>query len=723
MVCGVNELEGDEMSNEKNVLNLDEKQKQCVEYLDGPLLMVAGAGSGKTATMLYRLQQIWNERTTKTLAITFTVKAANEMKERLGAIPRGSFIGTIHSFCNRFFIRSKYILELGFTKTPVPYRGDEQLFILYREQKHHPFHAYCADKETLADMIIQLQWYLNRYGKIPEGSDYEAYRLLHDLMRKVNIKYNKISFDDMLLYSLEILDNHPEYGEKLNETFPYLMIDEYQDVNLLQQEIFLKIAGRNPNICVVGDANQSIYAFRGAVIDLILNFQTIYPDAKVITLENNYRSFHDVIELANLNISHNRKKSELEMRAIRGKSKNSSVKVIEVPTPYYEAREVVNRLRELSIDELEDSAVLFRLNEFALYIEQFLILNDVPYRYYKKGGMFEHPIIKLSCSMFQYFEDRSMASIEEFLDLLCYEYVPYKTRESLKDILLRSNKTDPLEALIEAYPSIKNKPLLYEKDNWKRAGYYIYETITAYPEAPQNTTDLISSVVAFYMNYIKTIADSKDDQATLQVDIPAIRSTDYFRVFYEMICFSSHKLKPAGILKIIQQWRNQANQKKGVELLTIHSAKGLEWKRVFIIGNINHPSFHRMQKEKEKCIEEQMELLEIMEEMDAEKEPIRYRNFDKRLQETIEQINECTEYQEEERRVWYVAMTRAKEELYLLKPENNTFEYFKDLSPLLPSKNEPFTTKRIKQPIGGYLNGQCPFFFPEDELGDEDVPF
>ncbi len=381
--------------------SLNDRQKEAVLCTDGPVLIIAGAGSGKTRVLTHRIAYLIKEKNIaahEILAVTFTNKAAEELKHRLkklvGIPAREMWVGTFHSICGRILRRD--IDKLGWDKNYAIYDSDDQKSLIkevlkaldYDEKKYKP--AAVLDSISKAkNELIAVETYESNAADFWQEKIAPCYRLYQDKLRK----NNAIDFDDMLMLTVELLQKFKSVREHYQHRFKYINIDEYQDTNHAQYMIAHLISGHHGNICVVGDDDQSIYGFRGADIRNILEFEDDYPSAKVFKLEENYRSSKNILEAANNVISNNagRKQKQLWTKSGSGEKITSYLAADERD----EARFVAGEIKKLSTSRpLNDIAVLYRTNAQTRVIEEVFLQNGLPYRIFSGFRFYERKEIK-----------------------------------------------------------------------------------------------------------------------------------------------------------------------------------------------------------------------------------------------------------------------------------------------------------------------------------------
>lgn len=368
---------------------LNEQQRQGVLTTEGPVLLLAGAGSGKTRVLTTRTAYLIEEKQVdpwNIMAITFTNKAAGEMKERVeSSVGFGAekiWVTTFHSTCVRFLKR--YIDRLGYDTNFTIYDTDDQKTVMKEVCKKLQIDTKMLKERTILSAVSSAKNELispEEYERLAIG-DYRTGKIAqaYKEYQKVLRKSNALDFDDLLVKAVELLKNCPEVLEQYQERFRYIMVDEYQDTNTAQFELIRLLAGKYRNLCVVGDDDQSIYKFRGANIRNILDFEKTYPDAAVIKLEQNYRSTQNVLDAANAVIRNNRGRKEKALWTDQGEGNRIHLKQFD--TAYEEAEfiadDIYGKCRTGGIS-YGDCAVLFRTNAQARLVEERFVLKGIPY--------------------------------------------------------------------------------------------------------------------------------------------------------------------------------------------------------------------------------------------------------------------------------------------------------------------------------------------------------
>ena len=596
--------------------NLNKQQLEAVQYINGPLLVLAGAGSGKTRVLTTRIAYLVNEKNinpNNILAITFTNKAANEMKERINNMlgyTYGMQISTFHSFGLRIIKENYEALE--YQKNFTILDSDDTLTLIKKIMKDLNIDVKAYNPKAIKNSISGAK------NELLDAKGYAKYAL-SDFDEKVNKVFehyektlktnNSLDFDDLLFLPIKLFKDNPDILEKYQDQFKYILIDEYQDTNKAQYILVKMISAKYQNICVVGDDAQSIYAFRGSDYKNILNFEKDYPNAKVVLLEQNYRSTKQILDCANDVIKNNKS----------GKLKNLWTKSEKGELPIYhtaydekdEARYVVNEIEKKikNKEPLSEIAVLYRTNAESRNIEEFLRLKNIPYRVI---GSF-------------YFYNR-----KEIKDLIAYLKVIYNSNDdvSISRIINVPKRGIGLKTISDlnkkAY--LENESIYNVIDSGKPLEFK--KLIDSIKEKQENLS--LTELVDLILNESGMMDELKSEKS-LEADI-RIENLEEFKTItkhYEEqtgIASLEDFLEQISLVSDVEEYKNNSEV---VSLMTVHSAKGLEFNTVFIIG-----------------LEEGL---------------FPHRN-------SLMSVDEI----EEERRLCYVAITRAKTNLYLLNASKRT---------------------------------------------------
>lgn len=591
---------------------LNKEQRSAVEAVEGPVMVFAGAGTGKTRTLTARIVHMINNcgiEPKNILAITFTNKAANEMRQRItNSLDEGVNgrvnISTIHSLCAR--ILRKNITKLGFKKDFEIIDEDEANKILseilkdmYIDKK--ALHPRAAAK-AISDFKNQV-----RDLTLDEENIYKKYQSY--------LKENSlVDFDDLLVLTLELLEEHDVVRDYYQYIYRYILVDEFQDTNKTQYSIVKLLAGEKENLFVVGDDDQSIYSFRGACYDNMLDFKKDYPNAQIFKLVQNYRSTNNILKGANALIKNNKLRENKELFSeIPG-----TVKDIVVHDAYYfedETRYVVNEIAHLMSHnnyKPSDIAVLYRNNAISRPFELSFIESKIPYNIYGGFSYLKRKEVKDVLSYLRFIVDPTKILHFRRIINTPARGIGDKTIQNVLDYMEEYNLSlfDAIEELNEKYPSTKNGLLKSFKDMIEDLASKI-ETLDL-----QDFFDLVLEKTG-YLEMLK----AEDFGETNRIEnVEEFKSILYHvDELYALEGLTQKEKIKVGLDEVVLDQSSENESEKGVVLSTIHSVKGLEFKAVFLVA-----------------LEEGI-FPTIREEADLE----------------------------EERRVAYVAVTRAKEKLYL----------------------------------------------------------
>jgi DNA helicase-2/ATP-dependent DNA helicase PcrA len=375
-------------ASESNLTDLNQAQREAVQHTEGPVLVVAGAGSGKTRVLTHRVAHLVHDLKVKPneiLAITFTNKAAGEMRERLermlGTTARAIWILTFHAACGRILRREAE--RLGYKSTFSIYDDQDQVRLtkacleeLGKDPKRFSPRGIHSQISRMKNELVSPEQALARVASFWDQTVAETYELYQ---RRLHAS-NAVDFDDMLMLTVEVLERFPEALERWQKAFRYILVDEYQDTNHAQYRLLQLLGGKHHNVCAVGDQDQSIYAFRGADIRNIIEFERDFPGTHVVTLEQNYRSTNSILRAANAVIENNRERKPKNLFSDLGEG--DPVRVVEVEDEHAEARFVAAEIASLIDGGLSASeiAVFYRTNAQSRVLEDVLVRQDVPYQ-------------------------------------------------------------------------------------------------------------------------------------------------------------------------------------------------------------------------------------------------------------------------------------------------------------------------------------------------------
>jgi len=575
--------------------NLNEEQKKAVLHKDGPLLILAGAGSGKTRVLTHRIAYLISECSVSPyniLAITFTNKAAREMKSRveklLGDLAENIWVGTFHSVCIRILRRD--IDKIGFDRKFVIYDTTDQQTLIKDCIKHLNLNEKNFPPKSVIEMIGRAKDELiepDAYAKMYEG-DFRMNKVakIYELYQKRLFDNNALDFDDIIMHTIKLFLEHPPVLEFYQRRFKYILVDEYQDTNTAQYSLVSLLAQINRNLCVVGDDDQSIYKWRGANIRNILDFEKEFDDCTVIKLEQNYRSTQNILDAANNVIRNNlgRKKKTLWTSNERGEA----VSWFEANNEHEEAMFVCREIKRL-VNETDmrysDFAVLYRVNALSRVLEEMLMREGIPYRIF--GGL--------------RFYDR-----KEIKDIIAYLRVIQNPSDniSLKRIInvpkrgIGNTTIDNIEkiasqrncSMFSIISSAREIPELQRAAAKLEAFEHMIAEFRMQKEI-MNVPELMESVIQ-KSGILEEL--EKEDSIESQSRIENIKELLSLAIEYEQQVMqenvSDDDFKEEGLegflehVSLVSDIDNMDDGDDKIVLMTLHSAKGLEFPYVFMVG-------------------------------------------------------------------------------------------------------------------------------------------
>lgn len=619
-------------------VNLNDEQKEVVRCIDGPVIVFAGAGSGKTRVITYRIAYLLSLGVSpyNILAMTFTNKAAEEMKNRVDKLVPGKgkdvWVSTFHSFCANFLYKEAEKAGIG------------RNFVIYDETDQKQVIKECMKEMLISEKELSVDVVKEMICRAKDNLlDSESYKInsfvykdsFRDVVSDIYIRYenklqkaNALDFGDLLLKTVETLRKDEELKEKYSGRFRYIHIDEYQDVNLAQAVLAKILASKHNNICVVGDDDQAIYSWRGADVNYLLNFKKEFPSAKEFKLERNYRSTKIILEVANALISHNSHRASKHLWSSDDNCSADDIKIINFNTEYDEARFIAREIKVLKEKYNEGSiAVFYRTNAQSRVFEEVFLSESIPYRIIGSVGFYERQEIK---------------------DIISYLRVMFNTADSvsLKRIINVPVRGigDTTVTYLETLAKEKNTTLweqivkVDETDLSLRTKNAVWKFLSLYDVLKSNSEKMLpSEFIPFLVEkigYIKMLEEqfsrSHNDQrfldkvANIEELVSAARN---YEIEEGVTTIEDFLTKISLLTKVETEGKPTAEEFFGeeeyVSLMTLHAAKGLEFDTVFITG------------------------------------------LEERIFPVWWAVNGHILDIEEERRLCYVGITRAKKKLYL----------------------------------------------------------
>lgn len=604
---------------------LNPMQQEAVYYTEGPLLILAGAGSGKTRVLTHRIAWLIDEvgvNPWNILAITFTNKAAGEMRERVDNIVGfGSeqiWVSTFHSACVR--ILRRFADTLGYERNFVIYDTDDSKSVMKEICKRLNIDAKIYKERALLaaissaknEMVTASEYALNAAGDFGKQRVAEVYREYE----KALLKNNAMDFDDLLVKTVEVLRNNEDARNYYQERFKYIMVDEYQDTNTVQFRLVSLLAGKYRNLCVVGDDDQSIYKFRGANIYNILNFEKEFPDAKVIKLEQNYRSTQNILDAANAVICNN--KGRKEKKLWTANESGEKIHFNQYQNEYDEAYQVVDEIgRVVSSGKAHynDFAILYRTNAQSRVLEEKFVARSIPYRIVGGVNFYQRREIKDILAYLKTIDNgRDDVALQRIIN------VPKRGigATTLGKFMEYGQARDL--SLFEALEFCDDIPRLGKAGDKIRAFVNMIDVFRAQSEYI-TLAELLQNVLD-ETGYVKELEAESTEEAQGRIE-------NIDELMNKVIAYEEAEEEPtlSGFLEnvaLVADIDSLNEAEDYVMLMTLHSAKGLEFPYVYMCGMEDglFPSYMTI-------------------------------------------VNDDPEEIEEERRLCYVGITRAKKRLTL----------------------------------------------------------
>ena len=662
---------------------LNPEQRRAVETTEGPLLIQAGAGSGKTKTLTHRIAYIIaNGQATayNILAVTFTNKAAREMRERVAKLlgeeaDNRSFMpymGTFHSICVKILRQDGE--HIGVSRQFVIFDESDRIATIKRACKHIKVEEKSFSARSIGSIISMAKNDLSTPDKMEDAGSTPAYKVaaqVFPLYEKALREANAMDFDDLIGKTVKLLTQNPDVRDKWRHRFQYVMIDEYQDTNAAQYKLVRLLTNEDQNIAVVGDDWQSVYSWRGADYKNILNFTRDYKDATEIKLEQNYRSTKSILDAAHAVITRNNRRSDKKLWTAEGAG--MPVQMLQVPSERAEGEAIVRRMRnavDAGFRKYSDFAVLYRTNAQSRSIEETFLYYGVPYRII--GG--------------QKFYDR-----KEVKDLLAYMRFIYQPEDRasfgrIVNVPARGIGEKSLQNFLDwrtargwtLHQALEEVRLCTTLKGKAKTGFLeLSDLIKNMRELAENTSpEQLLEAIVHRIDYNAYLEDGTPQGESRRENVEELIGVaqKYHEEGVEMF------LEEVALVSDVDQADYEGN---AVTLMTLHSAKGLEFPVVFMVGM------------EESIFPHSRALLDPFE-------------------------------MEEERRLCYVGMTRAREELYMVAATGRMI--FGDVQHNAPSRflseiDSNFKTAGMIDPgiLGApqKVDDQEPRYVPDIEVGDK----
>ncbi len=658
----------------KYLENLNDKQREAAMYTEGALLILAGAGSGKTSTMTRRIAYLVDEKGVSPyniLAVTFTNKAAREMEERVEEILGSNsrmWIMTFHAACLRMLRMDGD--RLGYTNSFAVYDPVDQKSIVKNLLKEYEIDEKKFTPNSILSNISKAKEQEIGPREFEENAgDFrdETVAKVYGGYERILSRNNAMDFDDLILNAVRLLKENPDVLEKYQERFRYIMVDEYQDTNQLQYKLISLLAKKYGNICVVGDDDQCIYQWRGADIRNILNFEKEFPKAKVVKLEQNYRSTANILEAAHSVISNNkqRKRKKLWTDASQGEK----IQYHRLESDYREAGYIAQEIGYMvqQGENYRDFAILYRTNAQSRNFEDSLAQRRIPYRVI--GGLRYYDRMEIK-DMIAY-----MRLVANPMDDIAFDRVVNSPKRGIGKATMDKIKSVANYCEKSIFQYVESEAIADTLSGKASRGMNEFlEIIREYSEEKENlrVSDIYEGLL-IKSGYLKAL----EDQGTAEADGRIENLMEFKSVIYEFENRDS-KLELDEFLEklaLLSDVDNHDSEANAVTLMTMHSAKGLEFPYVFMPGMEDglFPSW--------------------------------------RSRDSISQM-------EEERRLCYVGMTRAKRRLWMTSAESRLLygkvnatresEFMREINPKLLAGDGVYKSGSVGAKTGStrYLDGR-----------------
>ena len=565
--------------------SLNPVQKEAASCTEGPLLILAGAGSGKTRVLTHRIAYLIEEKGVNPwniMAITFTNKAAQEMRDRVDRLvefgAESIWVATFHSSCVR--ILRRYIDRLGYDNHFTIYDTDDQKSVIRKAVKELDLDPKQYREGPLLGVIsaaknemIEPQDFETQAGgdfrMCQEAKIYKAYQ-------KTLIDNNAVDFDDLLLLTVRLLRENRDILEAYQERLRYIMVDEYQDTNSVQFELIRLLSGKYHNLCVVGDDDQSIYKFRGADITNILSFEETFPGAKVVKLEQNYRSTNNILEAANAVIANNAHRKEKHLWSENGEGKE--VSFIHYETAYGEAEDVIDKIQtsvHMGKHQYQDCAILYRTNAQSRAFEEKCIKKSVPYRLVGGVNFYQRQEIK---DILAY-----LKTIDSGRDDLSVTRIVNVPKRGIGQVTLNKLAVYASEHGMRLFQAMEQVEQIsgIGKAADKIKGFVNQIMVFRALAKELDAAELIESILeqTGYLEELEKLEEDKAQAKQENLDEFQNKAADYYANHDEAAL--TDFLEEVALVADIDNMDSEADS---LTLMTLHSAKGLEFPVVYMTG-------------------------------------------------------------------------------------------------------------------------------------------
>ena len=564
---------------------LNDMQQLACYHTEGPLLILAGAGSGKTRVLTHRIAYLIEEKNVNPyniMAITFTNKAASEMRNRVNKIvgfgAEQVWVSTFHSACVR--ILRRYIDRIGYNNDFSIYDTEDEKKIIREVIKRLNLDSKIYKENAMLHKISDFKNKLLTTGDVEAMAqkDFKMVNIskIYNDYQDTLFRNNALDFDDLIMLTVKLFNQVPEVLESYQNRLSYIMVDEYQDTNAAQFAFVKMLADKNKNICVVGDDDQSIYKFRGADISNILQFEKYFPNARIVKLEQNYRSTKNILEAANAVIKNNTGRKEKTLWSDNEEGKK--IDLYKADDGYDEARMVASSIKE-EVDSgraaYNDFAVLYRTNAQSRVIEEKLLMKNIPYKIIGGQNFYQRKEIK---DMIAY-----LKIINNTTDDLSVERVINVPKRGIGETTLRHLKSYAERMNCDLFDALLDVESISELSrSINKIKYFVYHIQSFKEKLESGSLKELAEFIFEESGYLRELTNDGTDESNGRIE----NIEEFISKIAEYEATSENPTLEEFLeeVALVSELDNLNEENDYVVLMTVHSAKGLEFPNVFLCG-------------------------------------------------------------------------------------------------------------------------------------------
>ncbi|MEM9409687.1 MAG: UvrD-helicase domain-containing protein, partial [Planctomycetota bacterium] len=570
------------ISTDELLADLNDNQREAVMHIDGPLLMLAGPGSGKTRVISHRVAYMISQGVPghSIVALTFTNKAAEEMKNRIARLVPGNqlWTGTFHRFCSRLI--RQYANLVGLSENFTIYDTSDSKKVIKQAIENSEVNLQHHSPDSIMERISNLKSsavVCDQYQPPPGDFVGAIVSRVYPAYQKLLQMANAVDFDDLLLYAVDLLRNNPELRESLDLKFQYMMVDEYQDTNLAQYQLIRLLNHNLQNLGVTGDPDQSIYGWRGANLNNILEFEQDFPSLKIVRLEQNYRSTQSILGVADQLISYNKRRKPKSL--LTDNSKGKSVRLVAYPSVQDEATDIADSIG-LAIQQgkrnARDYAILYRTNRLSRSLEHAMRSAGLPYQIVKALEFYQRREVKDVVAYLHLVNNPS--------DNVAFERIVNVPPRKIGKVTIGRIRKYAMQKSIPMLQAAREAGLIAEIS--KAAATKVAKFVTLYDqitETPPEQVEQIMKQVVYKTGYRDWLTDDGSEEGherAANVDELLVAAQEFDSEHPEDGGLERY-LEQAALVSDTDAWESESDY---VTLMSLHAAKGLEFPCVFIVG-------------------------------------------------------------------------------------------------------------------------------------------